>query len=72
MPKKKPTKKSYLEMSGNELVREYVLREYDKLHQTWQEELQNDSTDWSVLFDVYYKLAIMEQRSPWLKKEALA
>ena len=68
MPMKKRAKKS----TDEQEERLSLLYQYESLHQAWGHELQNDSTDWVRLFRLYYTLAEMEKRSPWLKKESLS
>ena len=59
-------------LTARQEARLVLLRQYESLNRVWSRELQNDSTDWTELFRLYYKLAELERRHPWLKKEALA
>ena len=74
MPKQSSRKKSpnNLILTARQQARLALLQQYEALHRAWSQELQNDSTDWTQLFRLYYKLAELEQRHRWLKKEALA
>jgi hypothetical protein len=49
-----------------------LLEQCERLQKAWSRELQNDSTDWVTLFHLHYQIAQLEQRSPWLRKEALS
>jgi len=73
MPKKQPSNPpSSSSISGPQMARMAVYRQYQCLQQAWDRELQNDSTDWPALFRLHYKIAEMEKRAPWLKKESLS
>ena len=74
MPKQTSRKKSpnNLILTARQEARQALLHQYESLNRVWSQELQNDSTDWTLLFRLYYKLAELERRHSWLKKEALA
>ena len=67
MPKKNPSSNAAV----RELTRRFLIRRYAELQQAWRRELQKDPTDWLGLFYLHYKIARMEQLSPWLRKEVL-
>ncbi len=48
-----------------------VLRYYRALQLEWSLELRNPTTDWERLLFLHYKLADLERRAPWLKREVL-
>ena len=68
MPKKNSSNTA---AAARELTRRFLIRQYAELQQAWNRELQQDPTDWPNLFHLHYKIARMEQLSPWLRKEVL-
>ncbi len=70
MAKKSPRPKKCPDLSPEDATRA-IRRYYRALQLEWSLELQNPTTDWERLLFLHYKLADLERRAPWLKKEAL-
>jgi hypothetical protein len=50
-------------------LKEAIRTHYIRLQAEWVAELDAVKSDWTRLFDLHYRIAELERRAPWLKKE---